>query len=602
LKYRVFGMDVVIRRGLQYLLAKNTLRLLLLFPVLAAALQFISNQDRKPKDALAGSSVYSYGTILIASAASLRYRRQLSRWVDRKFFREAYDREAVLLDLIDEIKNAESIPEISSMVGTRVQMAFHPVNLHILCRPGEGDDLKTLFSSSESHLEIRTVAAADLASAVGDTERAIQVIPGRTMKSGPAWRLIEEAGTRLIVPVRDSRQQLTGLILLGEKKSEEPYTSSDRILLQAIGTQLGIAFDLAGLKERVDRERKLRENAIALMQHEEMAFLLECPECGVCFDNGIEICPNDGAGLVRPLLIERLIGNKYRLDQRIGQGGYGAVYEAWDLHLKRRVALKVVAAAALTHSSAMRRFEREARTAARLNHPNIISIYDFGIVRPEGAYLAMELIRGATWRSELLRLGAIPPPLAADWLDQLLEGMSAAHQEGVVHRDLKPENVLIAFQENGVGTIKILDFGLAKLRLLDLNDPDTFTLAGSIVGTLGYMSPEQFTGGPVDERTDIFSLGIMTVEALTGRRPFQGQTPAALLKSVLHDPVQLKTEGRGGRDLNRVLQRCLAKDPARRYRTVNEMRRDLIPLVRGCGPVTLQPRGADGARTMTLNN
>jgi serine/threonine-protein kinase len=291
---------------------------------------------------------------------------------------------------------------------------------------------------------------------------------------------------------------------------------------------------------------------------------------------------------------------KYRLDQRIGKGGYGAVYEAWDVGLKRSVAVKVVTGGLLAHKSAIRRFKREAQAAARLSHRNIIVIYDYGLARPNGAYLAMELIRGTTWRSELRRQVAIPPPLAADWLDQLLDGVAMAHQEGVIHRDLKPENVLIASSGSDRGLIKILDFGLAKMRLLDLNDPDSLTLAGTVVGTLGYMSPEQFTGGEVDERSDIFSLGVITVEALTGRRPFRGRTPAELLKSLLKDPMHLEATGKEGKELRRILRRCLEREVGNRYRSVTQLRRDLIPVLRACPPLPIQPEEQGYVRTMTI--
>jgi serine/threonine-protein kinase len=212
----------------------------------------------------------------------------------------------------------------------------------------------------------------------------------------------------------------------------------------------------------------------------------------------------------------------------------------------------------------------------------------------------MELICGSTWRSELRRQGVIAPPLAAEWLDQLFEGVAAAHQEGVIHRDLKPENVLIAPTVSGPGLIKILDFGLAKMRLLDLSDPDSLTLAGIVVGTLGYMSPEQFTAGEVDERSDIFSLGVMAVEALSGRRPFWGRTPAQLLKSLMHDPIDLRAQGQGVKELNRVLRRCLDRDPRTRYRSVNELRRDLIPLLRNCHSLAIQPPKQEQLRTTTM--
>src|SRR6202030_3305792 len=168
---------------------------------------------------------------------------------------------------------------------------------------------------------------------------------------------------------------------------------------------------------------------------------------------------------------------------------------------------------------------------------------------------------GRTWRLALREAGVFVPEVAALHFNQLLEGLNAAHRQGVVHRDLKPENVFIANQEDGTDIIKILDFGLAKMKLLDSTDPNSLTVTGMIVGTLGYMSPEQLTGNSVDERSDIFAIGVMAVEALTGARPFSGRTPAELLTSLLISTFHLKGESKGIARLDAVLQKCLAPDP-----------------------------------------
>src|SRR5262249_22007757 len=142
---------------------------------------------------------------------------------------------------------------------------------------------------------------------------------------------------------------------------------------------------------------------------------------------------------------------------------------------------------------------------------------------------------GVTLRSEIDRSGVINPQLAAEWFDQLCEGLKAAHEYGVIHRDLKPENMIISKNDKGKPVVKVLDFGLAKVSRNDLADPNTLTVKGAVLGTLGYMSPEQLMGEEADERSDIFAVGVLVVEALTGQRPFHGKTHTGLLKSILHD-------------------------------------------------------------------
>jgi serine/threonine-protein kinase len=202
----------------------------------------------------------------------------------------------------------------------------------------------------------------------------------------------------------------------------------------------------------------------------------------------------------------------------------------------------------------------------------------------------MELAEGSTWRSELQRLRRISPSLASMWIDQVLDGLAFAHDHGIVHRDLKPENLLITGVSDTAPSVKILDFGLAKIRADELLPSATMmTIPGAILGTYGYMSPEQLSGRPVDERTDVFAIGVIVVETLTGQRPFIGDTLPALQRSMLEDEVHLTGEGEDIRRLESILRRCLAKDPVDRTRTVDVLRQELVPAMRNCKALSPSP-------------
>ena len=301
------------------------------------------------------------------------------------------------------------------------------------------------------------------------------------------------------------------------------------------------------------------------------------------------LCEKDRAELTLTLPVERTIDNRYRLDQLLGRGGMGAVYEAWDMRLSRIVAVKILTGAMFGNPEALRRFEREARSAARIQHPHIVTVYDYGTLDTEGAYLVMELARGETLGARLRRDGRLAPPVAANLFAQILSGLAAAHEAGVIHRDLKPENILLSTDADNQTTARILDFGLAKLTHTDsdVNASTQITAPGTIMGTYGYMSPEQLTGGEVDERSDLFSLGVMVVEAITGGRPFGGQTYHELLTNVLQTPFHLTGASPAVRHLDAALQKCLAKERTARFASAPEMGRELIPALSACPPLAL---------------
>jgi serine/threonine protein kinase len=240
----------------------------------------------------------------------------------------------------------------------------------------------------------------------------------------------------------------------------------------------------------------------------------------------------------------------YRIENLIGAGGMGRVYRARDTRLNRTVAIKI------SKEGFGERFEREARVLAALNHPNICQIYDIG---PN--YLVMEFVEGKPLQ------GPLSLAKAVEYAGQILDGLDAANRKGVVHRDLKPANILASKQG-----VKLLDFGLAKQAPPVRSDSTVtqgLTQAGSILGTVQYMSPEQLQGKPVDARSDLFSFGCVLYEFLTGKRAFEGENPASVIAAVLErEPAQLEISP----PLDRVVERCLAKDPDRRFQTAIDLK------------------------------
>src|SRR5512143_3903071 len=271
----------------------------------------------------------------------------------------------------------------------------------------------------------------------------------------------------------------------------------------------------------------------------------------------------------------------YRIVAPLGAGGMGEVYRARDTRLARDVAVKVIPAALAGDRDRVLRFEQEARAAGALSHPNVIVIHDIG--EHEGSpFVVMELLEGETLRERLAH-GPLPPRKAADVACQAAQGLAAAHEMGIVHRDLKPENLFLTKD----GRVKVLDFGLAKLArpevLAPIGEKPTsvaHTETGAILGTVGYMSPEQVRGEATDHRSDLFALGSILYELLTGRRPFHGPTYVDTLHAILNEePAPLSAQRpEAPLQLARILRRCLAKDPERRIQTSKDVRNELEDL------------------------
>src|SRR5258706_11148034 len=235
---------------------------------------------------------------------------------------------------------------------------------------------------------------------------------------------------------------------------------------------------------------------------------------------------------------ENAMHGPYRIVRMLGEGGMGAVYRARDTRLGRDVAVKVLTAATLNDQERLARFEQEARATGMLNHPNLLTIFDVG--HSEGTpFLVSELLEGETLRDRIAR-GPMPPRKAIEAATQMAQGLAAAHEKGIIHRDLKPENVFITRE----GRVKILDFGIAKLSAKAGDDGPTFKMAatepGMVLGTVGYMSPEQVRGEVIDARSDIFAFGAIVYEMLTGARAFKRESSIETLSAILkEEPTDL---------------------------------------------------------------
>ena len=275
---------------------------------------------------------------------------------------------------------------------------------------------------------------------------------------------------------------------------------------------------------------------------------------------------------VSDTLIGTLFDGRYQVVRKLGAGGMANVYLAEDQELGRRVAIKILNDRHANDEQFVERFRREAKNAAALSHPNIVSIYDRG--EAEGTYyIAMEFLEGRSLKELIVQRGPAPVTVSVEYARQILSALRFAHRHGIVHRDIKPHNVLV----DSEGRVKVTDFGIARAGVSEMTE------AGSIVGTAQYLSPEQARGTDVDQRSDLYSLGIVLYELLTGTLPFTGDTPVEIamkhLSTVPEAPSARRPEV--PRDLDLIVTRALAKDPRDRYQSAEEMEADLERFLRG---------------------
>ncbi len=327
-----------------------------------------------------------------------------------------------------------------------------------------------------------------------------------------------------------------------------------------------------------------------------------CPSCKSEFDGGEVFCPTDGARLVTPSqsapaedaggdrLIGTILSERYKILRQIGEGGMGLVYEAEHITIEKRVALKILRDDFSGRPEVVERFRQEAKSASRIGNEHIIDISDFGVTPSGASYFAMELLDGEDLATVLEREGFVELERAVTIVLQCCKALGAAHAKGIVHRDMKPENVFLTERDGRVDFVKIVDFGIAKMS--DIETPGAsgrkLTKTGMIFGTPEYMSPEQAAGKPLDHRVDIYALAVMLFEMLTGGVPFVGDTFMGILtQQMFEEPPTFESVNPHVEvppAIAAFIYRGLAKDPAERFQTCEEMSEALREAMDGVAP------------------
>jgi eukaryotic-like serine/threonine-protein kinase len=322
---------------------------------------------------------------------------------------------------------------------------------------------------------------------------------------------------------------------------------------------------------------------------------LLCPSCDADAGDVSKFCPSCGAVVARASgsddYVGTIVAKKYRVEQMIGEGGMGKVYRAKQLALDKPVVLKVLRHTLLSDERTVARFQREARAASRLNHPNSISVLDFGQNEDGAMYIAMELVTGKDLHHILSREWPLPEPRLVRIITQVLSALSDAHGAGVIHRDLKPENIMVEQRRNEPDFVKVLDFGIAKIQDSGNDEGPALTRAGFVCGTPEYMSPEQARGSTLDHRSDLYAVGVILYQLTTGVLPFESDSAVGFATKHLTEepspPSKKRPDARISPAMGRLILRALSKSPNDRPQTAEEFKQELLSVER-------DPRGAPG--------
>jgi CheY-like chemotaxis protein/tRNA A-37 threonylcarbamoyl transferase component Bud32 len=341
----------------------------------------------------------------------------------------------------------------------------------------------------------------------------------------------------------------------------------------------------ARIKALVRRNSMIEVTKKVIAQTRPDIFYKLCPECGLSYSLNKEFCDDDREQLITEKLdpaLGTVFGERYEIESVIGSGGMSVVYKAKHKLMNKVVAIKLMDPRLVRQQIAVRRFQLEAQAASRLNHPNVIVVHDFGITPDEQPYMVMDFLGGRSLQDILDERPQLDPPRAKRIFTQCASGLAHAHQFGVVHRDVKPNNIIIDQDHAGEEIVKIVDFGIAKLVSEADSKQQRLTRAGEFFGTSMYMSPEQCRGKDVDRRADIYSLGCVMFESLTGLPPFEGENDLDTIQMHLSAEPPTLRERRP--DLNIpdefefLVRKSLEKDADKRFQTMEELIAELSRL------------------------
>jgi eukaryotic-like serine/threonine-protein kinase len=548
LRHQIFDVRLILRQGLQYALARRLVVSLVPACAVVLGIDLFVHGDQ-PLASIVLSRGWIYAAVAgLAWAAHLRRQGWLEA-LDRRFFRERYDAQRLMLKVVEDIRHAADLQGVGPRVVAQIASALHPEYVALLVRAPGDAVYRVLASVPADGVALSLSGDSKVAALVGLLGRPLDLGPGqsgwiRQQLPPEEAELVRRERIGLLVPVATPAEGSVVLLALGQKRSEEPYSREDQGLLVAIAASLSLLIDRPASRASVDS-------------------FGECPRCGACDDSGAAVCAHDGAALDR-IQLPRLLAQRYRLERRLGRGGMGTVYEAADTTLERRVAVKVIREDLVTSAAAADRFRIEARAAASFSHPNVVTVHDFGVARGTRAFLVMELLRGTTLRDELRAASRLAPARTLAILRDLAAAVDAAHARQLVHRDLKPENVALVGERKD--QVKLLDFGLAKsLAGLGETGAETATGPGVIAGTVHYMGPEQLRGG-VGVSCDLWAIAVMAYEMLTGALPFSGASAGEYQASVLSGqftPIRIHLPD-APEPLQAFFAGALAPEPSRR--------------------------------------
>ncbi len=573
IRHRMYDIRVLVRRSIQYALARGTLVVLMAMPAVALGAFLWVHRNQSMSSLLTGQPLI-YLMIIVPLLLVARYRGRLLEALDRRYFREQYDARHLLLQVVSMVRNGSDVFAVSRVAIDEMARALHPKHISLWQLDADGRELVRGLHRGDPPSRVAplpaTGALTSLLSSVDEPldrySRHNRSLVERLPLAEREW--LDASGGHLLVPMI-IEQRLVGMLLLGERKSEDPYSAEDRNLLRSVSAQLAMTLDYSRLKG----SPSLIWSATAPAAVNMTDVVRCCPACGRCFSSEFSRCETDQTPLALEEGVPRSIDDKYVLTRLLGRGGMGSVYLATQTRLNRPVAIKVLLSHLVGSSTMRSRFEREARIVARLRHPAIVTVHDFGALPSGHAYLVMEYLDGHTLRKTI----ATQPTAeeAVRIIDEVGTAVEAAHRAGVVHRDLKPENiVLVREHDASTPSARVLDFGLAKMNG-PLGD-DEATLVQSarsigIVGTLMYMAPEVLSGVPADALSDQYSLGLIAYELLAGSHPYSGagdlasivrshtlDEPEPLMQRAPHLPVTVCL----------AVHRALSKDAAVRFPSV----------------------------------
>jgi hypothetical protein len=569
---QVLDVRFIIRRAVRYSLARYSVFVVLTVPVLALASYVYTHRALPLRDLLGAGSGMMWLLLLLSAVVLVGARRRLLDAIDRQFFREEYDARQILSTLIDAARQPDSV-DLGERICAEVDRALHLERVVLLLR----DDQSDSFRDPQRRLP-ELAASTSLVNLVGGAATPLEVdlSPARSAVgrlSAPERQWLADSGARLLVPFLGSGGLLIAILALGDKRSETPFTSEDRMLLTAVAASAAFPLE-AHLRDASDEGRRERSSGHSARQ---------CERCGhIQSRSDVAICP-ECHGHLRACMLPSILAGKFAVDRQIGVGGMGVVYQAHDLDLGRPVALKTLPKVAPRHVARLR---REARAMATIHHPHLAVIYAIEVWRGLPV-LVIEYLAGGTLAD---RLHGAPLPIA----EALTMGIAMAdvldhvHRAGMLHRDVKPRNI----GYTGDGTPKLLDFGLVRLTTVSVAPDDTTSLAvlqdalagdGSrraesvgatqpLVGTAAYLSPEAVSLFAPDHSFDLWALGVTVYEAVCGGNPFAASTPVETLQRVTSAPIP--PAGHVRRDcpaaLNDFLSRALSRDPRKRPGTAAE--------------------------------